>query len=268
MLAQPRDCFRVAAPHRLLERLRLVLEVLEVRVVWESSGHGASLSSHACVRNSGRKGGSLSYDDRSQQVGCALSADRLRPARERTVSRREGSSYLNTPRGHLARETAPVDDLLSLAQGHPRRTLEAGEALLADGEPVGALFVLLEGELRIEKVGVPVAIVGEPGACIGEMSLLLGVPATADVVASERSVLAVIENADALLDAEPRLPLALARLLAERLQVMTTYLVDIKQQYADHEGGLGMVDVVLGSLMRRSGTRSQLGSERDPDPEY
>ena len=49
---------------------------------------------------------------------------------------------------------------------------------------------------------------------------------------------------------------------------MTTYLVDLKQQYADHEGGLGMVDVVLGSLMQRSGTRSELGSERDPDPEY
>jgi hypothetical protein len=51
------------------------------------------------------------------------------------------------------------------------------------------------------------------------------------------------------------------------LQVMTTYLVDLREQYADHEGGLGMVDVVLESLMRGGGTRSQLGSERDPDPE-
>jgi hypothetical protein len=49
---------------------------------------------------------------------------------------------------------------------------------------------------------------------------------------------------------------------------MTTYLADIKQQYADHEGGLGMVDVVLGSLMRSSGPRTKLGSERDPEPEY
>ena len=49
---------------------------------------------------------------------------------------------------------------------------------------------------------------------------------------------------------------------------MTTYLVDLKDQYADHEGGLGMVDVVLGGLMQRAGTRSELSSERDPDPEY
>ena len=54
----------------------------------------------------------------------------------------------------------------------------------------------------------------------------------------------------------------------QRLQVMTTYLADLKHQYADHEGGLGMVDVVLGSLMHGSGPRSELGSERDPDPEY
>jgi CRP/FNR family transcriptional regulator, cyclic AMP receptor protein len=161
-----------------------------------------------------------------------------------------------------------VEELLSLARGLPRRSVEQGEVLLVDGDAVHALYVLLDGAVRIEKDGMPIATVSEPGACVGEMSLLLGVAATADVVASERSVLAVIENAPAMLEDEPRLSLALARLLAARLHVMTTYLADIKQQYADHEGGLGMVDVVLGSLMRSSGARSELGSERDPDPEY
>jgi CRP/FNR family cyclic AMP-dependent transcriptional regulator len=161
-----------------------------------------------------------------------------------------------------------VHDLLLLANGFPRLSLEPGDALIVDGESVGALFVLLEGALRVEKAGVAIATVTEPGACVGEMSLLLDVAATADVVASETSVLAVIEDARSMLEEEARLPLALARLLATRLQVMTSYLVDLKQQYADHEGGLGMVDVVLGSLMRSPGARSELGSERDPDPEY
>ena len=49
---------------------------------------------------------------------------------------------------------------------------------------------------------------------------------------------------------------------------MTTYLVDLKEQYAEHEGGLGMVDVVLGTLMRSPGPRRELGSDRDPEPEY
>jgi CRP/FNR family transcriptional regulator, cyclic AMP receptor protein len=127
---------------------------------------------------------------------------------------------------------------------------------------------LLDGALRVEKAGQLIATVTEAGACVGEMSLLLDVPATADVVASEHSVLAEIDSAQAMLEQNAELPLALARLLAARLHVMTTYLADIKQQYADHEGGLGMVDVVLGSLMRSSGNRSALRSERDPEPEY
>jgi CRP/FNR family transcriptional regulator, cyclic AMP receptor protein len=161
-----------------------------------------------------------------------------------------------------------VQELLELARGLPRRTLDPGEALIVDGEPVHALFVLLEGSLRIEKDGVPVAVVSDPGVCVGEMSLLLGIFATASVIAGESTSVAVIENAPAMLQDDSGLSLVLARLLATRLQVMTTYLADIKVQYADHEGGLGMVDVVLGSLLRGPGARSELGSERDPDPEY
>jgi CRP/FNR family cyclic AMP-dependent transcriptional regulator len=161
-----------------------------------------------------------------------------------------------------------VEELLVLARGLPRRSVASGEALLVDGDAVGALYVLLEGALRVEKDGQLIATVTEVGACVGEMSLLLDVAATADVVASEPSVVAVIENAAEMLETEPALALALSRLLAARLHVMTTFLADLKQQYADHEGGLGMVDVVLGSLMQHAGTRSELGSDRDPDPEY
>jgi CRP/FNR family cyclic AMP-dependent transcriptional regulator len=158
--------------------------------------------------------------------------------------------------------------LLALAQGFPRRDLEPGDVLLADGGPLQALYVLVDGSLRIEKGGVAIATVSEPGACVGEMSLLLGIPPTADVIARERTTVAVIDDAPSMLDADGGLTVELARLLAARLQVMTTYLADLKHQYADHEGGLGMVDVVLDSLMRSSGPRSELRSERDPDPEY
>ena len=150
----------------------------------------------------------------------------------------------------------------------PRRWVEPGDVLLVDGEPVSALYVLLRGELRIEKRGVQIATVAEPGACVGEMSLLLDTSATANVVASERSEVAVLDAARAMLDDDSGLSLSLARLLAARLNSMTTYLVDLKEQYAEHEGGLGMVDVVLGTLMRSPGPRRELGSDRDPEPEY
>jgi CRP-like cAMP-binding protein len=161
-----------------------------------------------------------------------------------------------------------VVDLLSIAEASPRRAVDRGEVLLTDGEPVRALLVLQEGALRIEKAGVPIAVVTDPGACVGEMSLLLGVPATADVIAIEPSTVAVIEDAATMLEGETGLALVLAQLLARRLQVMTTYLADIKRQYADHEGGLGMIDTVLTSLMRGSGQPSEFGSDRDPDPEF
>jgi hypothetical protein len=44
--------------------------------------------------------------------------------------------------------------------------------------------------------------------------------------------------------------------------------VDLKEQYSDHEGGLGMVDVVLGTLMQTPDPGRTLQSVRDPDPEY
>jgi CRP-like cAMP-binding protein len=162
-----------------------------------------------------------------------------------------------------------METWLTLADDLPRRSLTEGDTLLAEGTRTGRLFVLLDGALRIEKGGVPITLIREPGACVGEISLLLDVPATADVVASEATTVAVIDDATSVLTTDPAASLALARLLATRVQQMTTYLVDIQQQYADHEGGLGMVGAVLGSLMHRStGARSELRSERDPEPEY
>jgi CRP-like cAMP-binding protein len=158
--------------------------------------------------------------------------------------------------------------LLELAEGLPRRALVPGERLIVDGDLADVLYVLLDGGLRVEKAGVAITTVAEPGACIGEMSILLDVPATSDVAAVQPSVVAVVDDARRRVDDDPGLALALARLLASRLHVMTTYLADLKHQYADHEGGLGMVDTVLTSLMRAPGARPRLASERDPDPEY
>jgi CRP/FNR family cyclic AMP-dependent transcriptional regulator len=161
-----------------------------------------------------------------------------------------------------------VEQLLDLAAGLPTRALAPGEHLITDGTDEDVLYVLLDGALRVEKAGVSITTIADVGACIGEMSLLLGRPATTDVVAIEPSVVAVASDARRRVNEDPTLTLLLARMLASRLHVMTTYLADLKQQYAEHEGGLGMVDTVLGSLMRTSSTRRTLSSARDPHPEY
>jgi CRP-like cAMP-binding protein len=162
-----------------------------------------------------------------------------------------------------------MDTWLALAEGLPRRQLGEGDTLLSEGTRSGQLFVLLDGMLRVEKSGVAVATIRERGACVGEVSLLLDVPATADVIASESTTVAVVDDAARVLACDAKASLALARMLATRLQHMTTYLADLQRQYGDHEGGLGMVGTVLGSLMHRSSNgRSELRSERDPEPEY
>jgi CRP-like cAMP-binding protein len=161
-----------------------------------------------------------------------------------------------------------VHELLDLADGVPTLHLDAGTSLLHDGDDGGSLYLLLDGALVVEKSGIAIATIDERGACVGEMSVVLGQPSSADVRAAVPSTVAVVSDARARLATDPDLARALARLLAARLQLMTSYLADVKQQYGDHEGGLGMVDTVLSALSRSSGPRGELGSERDPDPEY
>jgi CRP-like cAMP-binding protein len=161
-----------------------------------------------------------------------------------------------------------MNALLDFTDALPRRTIAAGERVLSEGDVTGELFVLVSGRLQIEKDGVAVATITEPGVCVGEIAVLLGVPATADVVATEPSTVAVIDDAPRVVAEQPVVALELARMLAARVQRMTSYLVDLQHQYADHEGGLGMVNTVLGSLVHHGTTRSELRSARDPDPEY
>ncbi|MBI5277096.1 MAG: hypothetical protein HY854_11600 [Burkholderiales bacterium] len=71
---------------------------------------------------------------------------------------------------------------------------------------------------------------------------------TADVVAMENSTVHVIEDPAAAMKAKPELTLAVAQLLARRLQAVTTYLVDLKKL----SGGnmqLELMDQVLAELM-------------------
>jgi Cyclic nucleotide-binding domain len=60
---------------------------------------------------------------------------------------------------------------LSMNARLPRRRLEAGEALVEQGEPGEDMFMLLDGHLDVEIDGETVARVG-PGALLGELAVL------------------------------------------------------------------------------------------------
>ena len=69
--------------------------------------------------------------------------------------------------------------VLDYCTGATRREVPAGTLVLHEGSKTGHLFVLVEGRLEVVKGHSIVAVVSEPGAMFGEMSVLAGLPRTA-----------------------------------------------------------------------------------------
>lgn len=160
-----------------------------------------------------------------------------------------------------------MPDMLSLSSHLPEVALEPGAAVVREGDAGGALWVLVSGALSVRKGATQVNTVTQPGALIGEISVLLGVPYGATVEATAPSVLRHAADGRALLASHPDITRLVAVGLAERLNFVTTYLADLKQQYGDAPG-LAMAADVLNQIARRRGPALRPGSARDPDPEY
>ena len=79
-----------------------------------------------------------------------------------------------------------MDELLDECDGLPLLTVEPGELVIRQGDPPGALWVLVGGGVTIERDGVSFARIDTPGAVLGEMSVVLGGPATASARTTER----------------------------------------------------------------------------------
>ncbi|MGH7341907.1 MAG: cyclic nucleotide-binding domain-containing protein, partial [Candidatus Rokuibacteriota bacterium] len=161
---------------------------------------------------------------------------------------------------------AAMEDILQVCAGSTERTIPAGATILADGERAGVLYVLIEGEIEVLKGDYRLHAISKPGAVFGEISVLLDAPHTATARTTLPSRFYVIENPREFLVSRPSAALGIASLLAERLNLMTTYLVDLKRQYEGSEEHFGMIDEVLGTLSHAQREEHEPGSERDPDP--
>lgn len=128
-------------------------------------------------------------------------------------------------------------NILPLTRGHPLRTLEPGDLLIEAGEAGGELYVLESGKLSVLRDGVEIAVLSEPGAMIGEMSVLLGDDHSATVKALEPSEVRVIEQAVAFLERTPIVALAVATLACERLNRTSALLVEMRKQAGKSEQG-------------------------------
>lgn len=150
----------------------------------------------------------------------------------------------------------------------PIRTLMPDEILVLDGAQHDTMFVLISGELEVAKDGNVISTIDGPGSIVGEVGALLGSGATATVTARSETVVHVVDDASEVLRTDPVVTFEVARLLAERLDLVTRFLADLRTQYGDSSGSLAVVDTVLSSLARRTGPTASPGSARDADPLY
>jgi CRP/FNR family transcriptional regulator, cyclic AMP receptor protein len=159
-----------------------------------------------------------------------------------------------------------VNSILSLCDGLPEAAFDAGQSLLDEGSRTGVLYVLIEGEVEILKGDFQVDTVSNAGAIFGEVSALTGIPHMATVRALTNVRAYRIQDAARFLHSQPQIAIEVARLLAHRLNGVTNYLVDLKQQFETQTDHLAIVGDVLETIVHQQRIDFNPGSDRDPDP--
>lgn len=160
-----------------------------------------------------------------------------------------------------------MTDLLELASALPAVELADGDVLVHDGSATGSIWVLVSGALRVTKHGALISTIDRQGAVFGEVSVLLGRGHSATVEAVGPCRLRYARDGAAFLQGDVRVMALVATALAERLDLVTAYLADLRNQYGEAPG-IAMVSDVLGRLARHQGAPLRPGSAREPDPEY
>lgn len=159
-----------------------------------------------------------------------------------------------------------MTDFLQHCTGGGERCFAAGAVVIEEGGSTGHLYILLEGRIEVLKGGASVAMVADRGALFGEMSLLLDQPHTATVRACTNCRIYEVNDARRFLAEKPELALAVARMLAQRLNAANTYLADLKRQYAGNGTQLAMVGEVLQSMINLPPRRVSPGTDLESDP--
>jgi CRP-like cAMP-binding protein len=139
--------------------------------------------------------------------------------------------------------------LLTLTFSQPVRNLAPGEVLITEGDPGGELFVLESGKLTVLREGVAIASIDEPGALIGEMSVLLGTEATATVRADRPTAVRVVRDALAFLERQPLVTLRVATLLSARLDRTSQLLAELTRESGAKTGEQSMFNRLMKVLM-------------------
>lgn len=106
---------------------------------------------------------------------------------------------------------------------------KAGETIIKEGEHGKGFYILQAGTLEVQKDGLDVATISEPGTIFGEMSDILNEPRTCTIVARKNSyVIHIPKNIDEIVDSYPSIAKKLIVTLAKRLEDTTKNLLLFK----------------------------------------
>lgn len=167
----------------------------------------------------------------------------------------------------IARDLAEsqIDQLVSLdeteyatlARSVQRELWTRGERLMSQGEAGDTFHVLVSGRLEGHIAGdEEITFTVEPGAVLGEMSLLTGEARSATLTAAESCVLLTFDRKAfvALLGLRPEIPERLADLAAERLARNRAAAEEVRQHRAevtvDRKERAGIMKRLVGFLGR------------------
>ena len=121
-----------------------------------------------------------------------------------------------------------MSKLLELVGDVPEIHFATGEVVIEEGVPFGDLYLLKEGEVEVIRDQLSIGRISKKGSVLGEISVLLGEPATAKVVALTSCAFAVVKDAASVIADSNEITLEIARNLAHRLSWMTrTYVEQI-----------------------------------------
>lgn len=123
-----------------------------------------------------------------------------------------------------------MTSLAALTVSLPLETLAPGTHLTTEGTRSGQLYILEAGTLTVKREGVALATIDEPGAIIGEMAVLLGIPHSATVVAQSVAKVRVVADAIDTLSQNADFALHIATIACARLHATSGLLVELKSQ--------------------------------------
>lgn len=146
-------------------------------------------------------------------------------------------------------EELPERDLEKIANLGTRKTFSKGNVILMEDEIGSALFIIINGKVKVSRLDetgkeVILSILG-PGEVFGEMSLLDGMKRSATVSALTDTEVLIIYRDDFLnlLSKYPQIAISLLRELAQRLRKADMQIKSLSLK--DAEGRIGCVLIML-----------------------